>query len=144
MKLFAIVAVLFACLMFAAAAASATEDSFDILRDLTASELSQLMPGLSSSKANEYVGHLNEAMNSAGINTPARQAAFLAQLGHESGNLKWFREFASGKAYEGRKDLGNTHSGDGVRVCFFVIIVVFLISLFYHQILCVLLFNMLI
>src|SRR3989338_8416626 len=113
MKLSLLLGVIFFACMLVFAAAS--EDSYDILRDLSAGELSQLMPGLSSSKANEYVGHLNEAMRAANIDTPARQAAFLAQLGHESGNLKWFREFASGKAYEGRKDLGNTQVGDGVR-----------------------------
>lgn len=66
-------------------------------QDLTASQLQSIMTGLSAAKAQQYVGPLNEAMKSAGINTPNRQAAFLAQLGHESGNLKWFKEFASGK-----------------------------------------------
>jgi putative chitinase len=49
------------------------------------------------------------------INTPERQAAFFAQLAHESGSLRYSQEIASGKAYEGRKDLGNTQIGDGVR-----------------------------
>lgn len=40
---------------------------------------------------------------------------FLAQIGHESGQLRYVRELASGEAYEGRKDLGNTQPGDGVR-----------------------------
>lgn len=40
---------------------------------------------------------------------------FLAQIGHESGELKWVKELASGKAYEGRLDLGNKAPGDGVR-----------------------------
>ncbi|MFL5320255.1 MAG: glycoside hydrolase family 19 protein, partial [Myxococcaceae bacterium] len=44
-----------------------------------------------------------------------RKAAFLAQLAHESGQLQWWHEFASGAEYEGRRDLGNTHPGDGVR-----------------------------
>jgi putative chitinase len=54
-------------------------------------------------------------MQEAEIITPKRQAMFLAQLGHESGGLQWMEEFASGKAYEGRRDLGNTQPGDGVR-----------------------------
>lgn len=54
-------------------------------------------------------------MASAGINTPQRQAAFLAQVGHESGNFRYMEELASGSAYEGRRDLGNTQAGDGVR-----------------------------
>lgn len=49
------------------------------------------------------------------ITTPLRLAHFLAQCSHESGKFKWVTEFASGKAYEGRKDLGNTQPGDGVR-----------------------------
>ena len=49
------------------------------------------------------------------ITTKLRLAHFLSQCAHESGNFKWVVEFASGSAYEGRKDLGNTHPGDGVR-----------------------------
>lgn len=49
------------------------------------------------------------------ITTPLRLAHFLAQCAHESGNFKFITEFASGAAYEGRKDLGNTQPGDGVR-----------------------------
>jgi putative chitinase len=44
-----------------------------------------------------------------------QRAHFLAQCAHESGEFKWREEFASGSAYEGRKDLGNTQPGDGVR-----------------------------
>jgi putative chitinase len=49
------------------------------------------------------------------IDTSMRCAHFLAQIGHESGRLMYVRELASGKAYEGRKDLGNTERGDGVK-----------------------------
>src|SRR5690606_21975816 len=58
---------------------------------------------------------LKEAMGEAQINTPARIQMFLAQLAHESGELRYFEEIASGEAYEGRKDLGNIHPGDGKR-----------------------------
>lgn len=40
---------------------------------------------------------------------------FLAQLLHESGEFRYVKELASGQAYEGRKDLGNNHPGDGVK-----------------------------
>lgn len=40
---------------------------------------------------------------------------YLAQLGHESAGFATLEEYASGSAYEGRKDLGNTEPGDGVR-----------------------------
>lgn len=49
------------------------------------------------------------------IDNPERQAAFLAQIAHESGSLRYVRELASGEAYEGRADLGNTEPGDGQR-----------------------------
>ncbi len=42
-------------------------------------------------------------------------AAFLATLAAESGELKYQEEIASGAAYEGRADLGNTQKGDGKR-----------------------------
>lgn len=58
---------------------------------------------------------LVEAMKKFGIDTPIRRAHFLAQCAHESGGFRWVREFASGKAYEGRSDLGNTQTGDGVK-----------------------------
>jgi len=50
-----------------------------------------------------------------GIDTTRRAAAFLAQIAHESGSLKYVEEIASGEAYEGRADLGNTQLGDGKR-----------------------------
>jgi len=56
-----------------------------------------------------------EAMTKRAITTPLRQAHFLAQIGHESAELRFREEIASGRAYEGRRDLGNIHPGDGVR-----------------------------
>ena len=40
-------------------------------------------------------------------------AAFMGQSAHESDGFKTAEEYASGDAYEGRKDLGNIHKGDG-------------------------------
>ena len=62
-----------------------------------------------------YASALNPAMTAGSITTPPRVAAFLAQILHESASFQFLRELASGTAYEGRKDLGNTQSGDGVR-----------------------------
>ncbi|MFY0582219.1 LysM peptidoglycan-binding domain-containing protein [Cystobacter fuscus] len=78
-------------------------------------QLRRIMPNLSQAKAEQYLPHLNKAMAEAGINTPKRRAAFLAQLAHESGEFRYMEEIASGAAYEGRRDLGNTQPGDGVR-----------------------------
>jgi putative chitinase len=54
-------------------------------------------------------------MNKYDINTPERAIAFLAQIGTESGGLKYTQEIASGADYEGRTDLGNIYAGDGIK-----------------------------
>lgn len=54
-----------------------------------------------------------DALNA--VNNPLITAHFLAQLAHESDGFKTVQEYASGKAYEGRKDLGNTQPGDGIK-----------------------------
>ncbi|MFL5349303.1 MAG: glycoside hydrolase family 19 protein, partial [Hyalangium sp.] len=82
---------------------------------LTLEQLRAIMPNLTVAKAQQYLEHLNAAMGEAGITSKPRMAAFLAQLAHESAELRHFEELASGAAYEGRKDLGNTQPGDGTR-----------------------------
>ena len=49
------------------------------------------------------------------INTDLRQQHFLAQCAHESDHFKTTQEYASGAAYNGRRDLGNVQAGDGPR-----------------------------
>ncbi len=86
-------------------------------------QLTQIMPKLPASKAQQYLDHLNSAMNEGEINTPLRIAAFLAQLGHESLDLKYFGEIwgptSAQKDYEPpgsrAKRLGNTQPGDGYK-----------------------------
>lgn len=56
-----------------------------------------------------------KALARAQCNTVARAAMFLAQIGAESGSLRWTEELADGSAYEGRADLGNYVPGDGHR-----------------------------
>ena len=58
---------------------------------------------------------LAPALHRYGLDTPLRTAHFLAQVAHESDGFCTTEEYASGKAYEGRADLGNTQPGDGVR-----------------------------
>ena len=81
---------------------------------MTLDQLIKIMP-YARARAPIFLAPLNAAMAEFGIITPARQASFLAQVGHESGQLRYVLELASGAAYEGRKDLGNTAAGDGVR-----------------------------
>jgi putative chitinase len=78
-------------------------------------QLCAIMPGLPWAKAERYLPFLNQAMREADIQTPTRQAVFLVQLAHVSGDLRHFEEQASGDAYEGRRELGNIEPGDGRR-----------------------------
>lgn len=61
------------------------------------------------------VKYLPEIMDEYGINTKLRLAHFLAQIAHESDHFRTLEEYASGSAYEGRRDLGNVRRGDGRR-----------------------------
>lgn len=49
------------------------------------------------------------------VDTAAEWCHFLAQTAHESDSFNTLREYATGAAYEGRKDLGNSQPGDGVK-----------------------------
>lgn len=64
----------------------------------------------------DAVGPVLEAtLTEYAMNADIRAAHFLAQTCHESAGFRTTEEFASGSAYEGRKDLGNTQPGDGPR-----------------------------
>lgn len=75
--------------------------------------------GCSTLRAASWAPHLQRACEIFAINTPARLAAFIAQIGHESGRLQFSREIwgptPAQARYEGRADLGNTQAGDGKR-----------------------------
>lgn len=58
---------------------------------------------------------LNDLLPKARIAGPWRITHFLAQAAHETDGFSTLEEYASGKAYEGRTDLGNTQPGDGQR-----------------------------
>lgn len=62
-----------------------------------------------------FVKALNEVGADYGINNYLRLCHFVAQCATESDYFKTTREYASGRDYEGRRDLGNIHKGDGVR-----------------------------
>lgn len=69
--------------------------------------------------AQAWCSAISNAMAEHDIATPARQAAFLAQCGHESMGFTRTREIwgptPAQERYEGRADLGNTQQGDGFR-----------------------------
>lgn len=66
---------------------------------------------------NNQLARIEAVINGlVGRGVPLRHAAYiLATAHHESDRFKTMEEYASGAAYEGRKDLGNTMPGDGKR-----------------------------
>jgi predicted chitinase/uncharacterized membrane protein YeaQ/YmgE (transglycosylase-associated protein family) len=63
--------------------------------------------------SDQQFNDLNSCLQRFEINTVPRIRHFLSQTAHESGGLRWMEELASGSAYEGRRNLGNTSPGDG-------------------------------
>lgn len=85
---------------------------------ITEQQLLRILPN-AGRQAGVFVPVLNVAMSRYAIVTPQRIAAFIAQVGHESGQLRYVREIwgptAQQAGYEGRADLGNTVKGDGPK-----------------------------
>lgn len=85
---------------------------------LTLEQLENAIP-LAGDRAKVFHPHLADAMEQYEINTANRMAAFLAQIAHESGSLRYVRELGSDK-YLSKYDtgriaerLGNTPEADG-------------------------------
>lgn len=81
----------------------------------TQDKLAGIMPAAGPALIDRFFRPLTVSMQRFGIGSPLRMAHFLAQIGHESGDLRYQEELADGRAYEGRGDLGNTEPGDGPR-----------------------------
>ena len=90
---------------------------------VTEEALAKIMPHLSAEKRARFFPFLKQAMDEFEINTPLREAAFLAQVAHESAEFRFMEEIwgptAAQRRYEPvtqkSKDLGNTQPGDGKR-----------------------------
>lgn len=87
---------------------------------ITEQQLQSIMPD-ARRQARVFVSALSTAMQHYQIVGPKRAAAFIAQIGHESGQLRYVREIwgatVAQRGYEGREDLGNTLPGDGRKYC---------------------------
>ncbi len=85
---------------------------------MTLEQLVQIMP-TAQKRAEAFIIWLNEFMPEYGITGVMREAAFLATIAEESGELRYTRELwgptPQQEGYEGRADLGNTEPGDGAR-----------------------------
>ena len=90
---------------------------------LTNEQLQSIMPQMPAAKRATLFPFLTAAISEFGIDRPARTAAFLAQLAHESAQFKFMEEIwgptAAQRRYEPQSklasDLGNTDTGDGRR-----------------------------
>ena len=79
----------------------------------------EMLRKLAPTAKEEIISHLAENLDDQlakyNIDDYLRVCHFLAQAAHESASFKTLEEYASGSAYEGRKDLGNAQLGDGRR-----------------------------
>src|SRR5687767_12149392 len=90
---------------------------------LTPEQLLSIMPGITVARRDAVLPFLQAAMTEFAIDTPARAAAFLAQLAHESGQFRFMEEIwgptPAQRRYEPvstlAANLGNTEPGDGKR-----------------------------
>ena len=79
------------------------------------------MPALPAAKRAALLPFLQQAIDEFGMDSPPREAAFLAQLAHESAQLRHMEELwgptPAQKKYEPpstvAERLGNTQTGDG-------------------------------
>lgn len=85
--------------------------SFQLSYDL----IKKIVPSIKVAYLKPFVDTFNANSEKYGITSQRRFAAFISQVAHESDGFKTTKEYASGAAYEGRKDLGNIYKGDGVR-----------------------------
>ncbi len=86
--------------------------------EITADILKAIAPGSKKTNYKHLAGlalWMNHWFPVFEIDTKGEVCHLLAQCAHESDSFNTMEEYASGKAYEGRKDLGNVKSGDGTR-----------------------------
>ena len=89
----------------------------------TIEQLRRIMPNLTAARATTFYPFLQGAVDEFSIATPARSAAFLAQLAHESGQFRFMEEIWGPTPAQVRYEpqstlaarLGNTEAGDGRR-----------------------------
>lgn len=82
---------------------------------ITSEMLQKLFSTTTADKRNRFIAPFNLHLPEYKITSKLRVAAFLATGGVETDYLRTMLEYASGKAYEGRVDLGNVFPGDGPK-----------------------------
>lgn len=82
---------------------------------ITVDMIKAIAPNSKPEIVGPLVGYLNKYLPKYEVTTYLRVCHFLAQAAHEAASFRTLEEYASGAAYEGRKDLGNVVKGDGIR-----------------------------
>lgn len=82
---------------------------------ITKSLLRQIFPATPAPLTDRFVEPFNLILPKYAVTNKKRFCAFIATAGIESDRLRVTSEYASGAAYEDRKDLGNVREGDGKR-----------------------------
>jgi putative chitinase len=82
---------------------------------ITKEVLKEIAPRSNDKIISDLEKYFDVHMANFGVDTYLRVCHFIAQCAHESDSFKTLEEYASGAAYEGRRDLGNTQPGDGRR-----------------------------
>ena len=82
---------------------------------MTKDQLAKIALNAPSGSVDELWPFIENTLTKYELDTSLRQSHFVAQILHESGEFRYREEIASGRAYEGREDLGNTKKGDGRR-----------------------------
>jgi len=83
--------------------------------EVTREQLLKIMP-TAPNRVDKYLVFINRYASEFGITTSLRMAHYLAQIAHESCELKYTKELASGAKYDTGKlavTLGNTPEADG-------------------------------
>lgn len=83
--------------------------------EITADDVAKLFPGSSKKNIEKYLPLILSALKEQGIDDPKMALYALATIRVETAGFEPINEYASGQAYEGRKSLGNTQAGDGVK-----------------------------
>lgn len=82
---------------------------------ITKQTLKNIAPYANDKIISDLEHYFDKYLQKYKINTYLRICHFLAQCAHESAGFRTLEEYASGAAYEGRRDLGNVNPGDGKR-----------------------------
>ncbi|MDX2240743.1 MAG: S8 family serine peptidase [Leptolyngbyaceae cyanobacterium bins.302] len=90
-------------------AANTATTGFDLAKIIAAA------PAHLQGYARDSIPRILAEVQAGGITDLGQIAYILATAQHESNLGRWMEELASGQAYEGRRDLGNTQPGDGPR-----------------------------